>query len=414
MNRRNYIKKAFMLTASATLFPESIILANSPSAEKDLQKVKITDVKTASIQLGGYNVELVKVLTDSGLYGLGETYPQTAGAISNINFLKEIVVGKDPLQVELIYNEMLIKAKRSSSYSGAMTGAIAGIETALWDLAGKILETPVYKLLGGKYHDNLLIYHDTSPPEEYLNENAWLEVAASTVEYGFKAIKFDFRHSHATDWNRSSSNKEIESWCRIIEKTKSFLDPDYFFGIDLKYKNNVADSIRIVNEMKDLDLWFIEDPLPPQNISALKKVTDSSDIPIMSGENLYTRHTWRELIESQACDYIHPDTQKCGGLLETKWIADWADMYYIPMACHNLCSPVGTMASAHLCTATKSFFTLESDSIDIPHWADIIVRENDDKFYKDGYLSVSDKPGLGITLNDEICKNHLKPGSNYF
>jgi L-alanine-DL-glutamate epimerase-like enolase superfamily enzyme len=135
-------------------------------------------------------------------------------------------------------------------------------------------------------------------------------------------------------------------------------------------------------------------------------------VPICTGENLYTRHTWRPFIEGQACDIIQPDMQKCGGLLETKRIADWADLYYMPMACHNLCSPVGTFASGHVCAAIRSFITLESDSVELPHWQDIIQR--DGPIYKDGYLEIPDKPGFGIELNEEVCRRHLAEGTGFF
>ena len=383
------------------------------NAETDLGRVKITEVKTASIRLGKYDTELVKVYTNVGIHGLGETYPQTAGALQNLDFIKRAVIGKDPLQVEYLFYKMLTLGKRSSSRTGAMSGAIAGIETALWDLAGKILNVPVYKLLGGKFHKKLLIYHDTSPPKHRLDPKAWLDVARESVEYGFKAIKFDFGQ-RKNPWSRTFSGKELGSWIKIVEATREYLGPDFKFGIDLKYRNSMPDAQRLINALEPYGLWFIEDPLPPQNIAAMKKITDEANVPIMTGEHFHTRQTWRELIETQACDYIHPDTQKCGGLLETKWIADWADLYYMPMACHNLCSPVGTMASAHLCTATRSFFTLESDSINLPYWKDLIVRERDGKFYEKGQLTVSDKPGLGIELNEDVCKAHLAKGSSFF
>ncbi len=109
---------------------------------------------------------------------------------------------------------------------------------------------------------------------------------------------------------------------------------------------------------------------------------------------------------------IHPDPQKCGGLLETKKIADWADLYNINMLCHNGCSPVGTIASGHLCMAIKSFLALESDSVDLPYWQDIIQREK--PIYKDGYLEIPNKPGLGIELNNDVCRKHLVNGYRFF
>jgi L-alanine-DL-glutamate epimerase-like enolase superfamily enzyme len=413
MNRRDFIKMGASLSTAMVLFPKSLIARSAPKANSELGKVKIKDVKIATIRLGYYNTQILKVTTDSGLYGLGEAYPNTAGIYDNINFIKDAVIGEDPLHVEYLFHKMLVQGKRSSSRTGAMSGAIAGIETALWDLAGKILNVPVYILLGGKFHEKLLIYHDTGAPEHYLDPEAWLEIARESVDYGFKAIKFDFSHRN-NKWSRTISNKEVQSWVKVVEKTRDFLGSEFKFGIDLKYKNNLPDALRTIHALEEFDLWFIEDPLPPLNIPAMKKVTDESSIPIMTGEHFWTRQTWRELIETQACDYIHPDTQKCGGLLETKRIADWADLYYIPMACHNRCSPVGTMASAHLCTATRSFFTLESDSIDLAFWKDLIIRDSQGKFYKNGYLTVSDKPGLGIELNEDVCKANLAPGSSFF
>ena len=117
-------------------------------------------------------------------------------------------------------------------------------------------------------------------------------------------------------------------------------------------------------------------------------------------------------IEKQACDIIQPDTQKCGGLLETKRIADWADLYYLNMLCHNMCSPVGTIASAHACLAIRSFVALESDSVEIPDWQHVVLW--DGPLYKDGYLEIPNKPGLGIELNEEVCRKHLAPGSRLF
>jgi L-alanine-DL-glutamate epimerase-like enolase superfamily enzyme len=164
--------------------------------------------------------------------------------------------------------------------------------------------------------------------------------------------------------------------------------------------------------VEHLKLWFIEDPIPPQNADALAQITRVSKTPICTGENLYTRHTWRDFIEKRACHIIQPDPQKAGGLLETKKIADWADLYYMTMACHNMCTPVGTVGCAHSCASIRNFVALESDSIEIPHWQDIIKRNG--PIFRNGYFELTNKPGLGIELNDEVCKRHLVPGSRYF
>ena len=159
-------------------------------------------------------------------------------------------------------------------------------------------------------------------------------------------------------------------------------------------------------------MWFLEDPLPPENFEAFARLTAASNVPIATGENLYARQGFRPFIEKQACEIIQPDAQKCGGLLEMKKIAGWADLYYMNMLCHNGCTPVGTIASGHACAAIKSFYALESDSLEVPYWADII--QHDGPVYQDGFLILENKPGFGIELNEAVCREHLAEGSGYF
>jgi L-alanine-DL-glutamate epimerase-like enolase superfamily enzyme len=204
----------------------------------------------------------------------------------------------------------------------------------------------------------------------------------------------------------------MTQWVKILEAVRKEIGEHYPLAVDLHFNYNLADSLRFTNMTEDLNLWFIEDPIPPQNADAMARFTRASEVPTCTGENLYSRHTFRDFIEKQACDIIQPDPQKVGGLLETKKIADWADLYYITMACHNMCTPVGTYASAHACAAIRSFVTLESDSVELPHWQDII--QHDRNLYQDGYLVLENKPGLGIELNEDVCRRHLAPGSDYF
>ena len=182
--------------------------------------------------------------------------------------------------------------------------------------------------------------------------------------------------------------------------------------MDLHWGYNTREAMRFVKMIEHLNLWFLEDPIPPENAEAFARLTAASNVPIATGENLFTRQSFRPFIEKQACDIIQPDIQKCGGLLEAKKIADWADLYYINMFCHNMCSPVGTIASGHACLAIRSFVSLESDSVELPYWQDIVQR--DGPIYRDGYLEIPNKPGLGIELNEEVCRKHLAAGSTFF
>jgi len=403
MNRRKFITTAG--GASALGFAPALggELFTPPGVNSHLGKVKITDVKTTTIKIK-YPVHLVKIFTDSGLYGIGEAYNRW-GIVDHIEALKNQIIGEDPLQVGYLYAKMMDRGIGQGSWTGTMSGAISGIEIALWDLAGKILSVPVYTLLGGKFRDKILIYHDTGSPGTS-EPKPWVEEAIrSRDEYGFKAMKFDLNPKQGERWNRTLQSADMRDWMNILEAIREELGPDFPLGVDLHWKYNTRDALIFIQMTEPINLWFMEDPIPPQNAESLKRITDATKVPIVTGENLYTRHTWRPFIEKQACDAIQPDLQKCGGLLEAKWIADWAGMFNMPMFAHNMCSPVGTVASAHACAAIQTFVSLESDSVELPYWKDIII--NDGSLYKDGYLEMTDKPGLGIELNEDVCKEHL-------
>jgi L-alanine-DL-glutamate epimerase-like enolase superfamily enzyme len=422
INRRRFLAGTAATAASAFLPEQSQVLKAMPQAASDFGKVKITAVKTASVMIN-YPAHLVRIDTDAGISGIGEAFNRD-GILDHIGALKQVIIGEDPLQVDYLFQKMIEARLGGGSWTGSLASSISGIEIALWDLAGKILNVPVYVLLGGKFRDKLLIYHDTGSPKT-ADPGPWVEEARRSVEYGFKAMKFDLDWESRGQWlsgqpfqyrgeifNRGISSLEMEQWVKILEAVRLELGPHYPLAVDLHFNYNLGDSLRFTNMTEDLNLWFIEDPIPPQNADAMARFTRASKVPTATGENLYTRQTFRDFIEKQACDIIQPDPQKVGGLLETKKIADWADLYYITMACHNMCTPVGTIANAHACASIRSFVTLESDSVEIPHWNHII--QSDGKVVRDGYIEMTAKPGLGIELNEEVCRANLAAGSGYF
>ncbi len=410
LSRRKLLAAAGGIAAAGCLAERSQILKAAPQAATEFGRVKITDVKTASVKLTYYAAHLVKVTTDSGLYGLGEAYNR-GGVIDHIHRIKRRIIGRDPLQVDVLYQAMSDTGIGEGSRAGSLCGAISGIETALWDLAGKVLNVPVYVLLGGKFRDKVLIYHDTGSPNRQ-DPKPWVAEAQRSRALGFKAMKFDLNPFRGERWNRSLASEDMKVWVKILEAIRVELGPDFPLGVDLHWKYNTREAMRFVQMVEHLNLWFLEDPMPPENADAFARLTAASKVPIATGENLYTRQSFRPFIEKQACDIIQPDAQKCGGLLEMKRIADWADLYYLGMLCHNMCSPVGTIASAHACAAIRSFLALESDSVELPHWQDII--QHDGPIYRNGYFELPNKPGLGIELNEDVCRKHLAAGSGFF
>ena len=421
-DRRQFLQAGLAATAGSFLPDTSHILRAHPAAESHFGKVRITAVKTASVHIK-YPAHLVRIETDSGLFGIGEAYNRE-GILDHVHSFEDILAGEDPLQVDYLATKMAEAKLGHGSWTGTLPGAISGLETALWDLAGKILGVPVYVLLGGRFRDKILIYHDTGSPRTP-DPAAWVAEAEKSLAYGFQATKFDmdwegrgqaiagrpFRYRGEL-WNRGISSLEMKQWRAILVAVRERLGEHYPLGIDLHFNYNYSDALTFSRMVEDLNLWFIEDPIPPQNADAMARFTHECNIPTCTGENLYTRPTFRPFIEKQAADILQPDPQKAGGLLETKRIADWADQYYITFACHNMCTPVGTVANAHACAAIRSFVALESDSVELEHWDDLIDRNG--PFYQDGYYVLNDRPGLGIELNEEICRRHLTGGSAYF
>ncbi len=158
-------------------------------------------------------------------------------------------------------------------------------------------------------------------------------------------------------------------------------------------------------------LW-LEEPVPPENVAAMREVKRVSPVPLCAGENLYLRWGFRDLLEQQAVDYIMPDIPKCGGLSECRKIANMAEVYYVPLAPHNVCGPLGTMASAHVCASIPNFLVLEWHWIDYEGWDDLTIQ--DQPVIQNGHVVLTDKPGIGIEVNDEVARRYVRPGTQYF
>lgn len=386
--------------------------------------MKITDIRTASIQ-GNFSWVLVKVFTDENITGLGECY-WGAGVEAAAQQMKGLLIGEDPHNVDYLYQKMVRGMSGAGSTGGAIVSAISGIELALWDVKGKALNTPIYNLLGGKYREKIKVYADCGHGEEPTPES-WAERARQAVAKGFRAIKFDIdnaaperfndpTHLSQVGWFQSQqrlvSNQELDFMVELLTAVRSAIGPYIDLAVDCHWTYNTRDAIRMAQAFEPLRLIWLEDPTPPDNVEALKRVTDASPVPICTGENHFTRHGLRELITAQAVDIVQPDIPHVGGLLEAKKIADLADIYYIPVAAHNVCSPVGTLAACHSCASMRNFTVLEFHAQDVPWWDQMITQES--PLIQDGYILLPDRPGLGLELNDEVARQHVAVGSTYF
>lgn len=386
--------------------------------------MKITDVRTAVIA-GNFDWILVRVYTDEGLIGLGEAY-WGAGVEDLIHAAKRLIIGENPFNIARLYEKMIRGLSGAGSLAGATVTAISGIEIALWDLVGRALETPIYNLFGGRFRDKIRVYADCHAGDEGTPESD-AEKARRVVAAGFTALKFDLdipnpytrdisddpdpRRWWYEPYNRTISTAERKFMEARVAAIREAVGPDVMLAVDCHWKYSVSDAIQLARALEPYDLLWLEDPVPPENIDALAKVAASTSTPICTGENLYRKHGYRELIEKQAADVISPDIPKMGGLLEARKVADHADTYYIPIAPHNVSSPIGTVAAAHVCAAIPNFLVLEFHAMDVPWWDDLVTGG---PVIKDGFIHLTDKPGHGLELNEDVARAHLKPGSTFF
>ncbi len=374
--------------------------------------MKITHV--GAVLLTPFPWVLVKVKTDEGITGIGEAY-HGAGVhhiVTDPRLTERALIGKDPRNVDKLFHDMMYSMSASGFYQGAVMSAISGIEMALWDITGQASGIPIWQLLGGKFRDKIRVYNDchagnTETPESYA------EKAKAVEGRGFDAIKFDIdpQPTERDKYNRCISNHDIAYFIDVVTAIRDILEPNTDLLIDAHWKYTPVDILKVAYAFEDLNLMWLEDPVPPGNIEAMAKVTAATRTPICTGENFYTRHGFRDLIQGQAADIISPDHAKAGGLLEGRKIADLADMYYIPVSPHNICSPIGTMAVSHLCAAIANFQVLEFHHLDNEVWNTLTIERN---LIQNGHIDIPGKPGLGVTVDEEVARRVAKEDLGYF
>ncbi|MGJ5819537.1 mandelate racemase/muconate lactonizing enzyme family protein [Paludibaculum fermentans] len=376
-------------------------------------KLKITDVRTAYVTVHGPQLH-VRIYTDQGLIGQGEATDSALGGAAIIAGFRRFLVGQNPLNVEAIWERIRTAGVFAGAQSGQYITALTGIEIALWDLCGKAVGLPVYQLLGGKVRDKVRIYCDSANhhPDDPLAKQKLNEIE----KMGFTAAKIDI--DEAMDPNRfdrvnwTANNAEIDRMVKEVAFVRETLGKQVELAVDMHGRYDATTGKRVAIELEPFRLLWLEEPVPAENIDAMRDIRQSTKTPICCGENLFLRHGFREVLEKRAADIIMPDIQKCGGLLESRKIADMAHTYYVPFAPHCVVSPIGTMASCHVCAAVPNFLVLEWHWISrLPLWRDF-VKEGE--IIEKGYVTVTDRPGLGVEMNEEAARKSQMPGSKWF
>ena len=356
---------------------------------------------------------LIKVRTDEGLVGIGEAY-HGAGVhhIAVDERLTRPLIGQDPRNVDRLWRDMQRSMSASGFYQGAVMSAISGIEMALWDLTGQALGTPIWQLLGGRFRDRIRLYNDCHAGDED-DPASWVAKAREVEARGFDALKFDIdpRPSQRDPYNRGIRNRDIAWYVEAITAVREALDPDTDLAVDAHWRYAPSDILKVAYALEDLNLLWLEDPIPPENVEAMARVKAATRTPICTGENLYTRFGFRELILSEGADIISPDLAKAGGLLEGRRIADLADMYYVPLSPHNICGPVGTVAACHVCAAAPNFQVLEFHHLDNELWNTLTVERD---LIQDGHMDVPTRPGLGVSVDEDVARAAAREDLGFF
>ena len=416
----SYARRRFLQAAGLVLFPA----AYARQASYLRKKVKITDVKCMIVR-GTCDWNLIRIETDAGLYGVGEAYWGWGVKDLVVNKMKGILLGEDPLNVDKLYTKMLMESAGAGAIGGATVSAASGIEIALWDLAGRILQTPACNLLGGRFRDKVRFYRTTQVPKEHPEDMAsWRDLVRRTKaeRWGWTAFKFQgdgiprsldpqYQQPGHDRYLRNLKHGDIAQIVKVMETIREELGPDADFAIDLHWHYDVRDAIDLANALSGVRPMWIEDPVPPDNPEVMATVRQRSPVPVCTGENLYGFAGFQKLIELQGCDGVHIDIPKSGGLLESKRISDFASSYGIWTAAHNPASPVGTIASAHAAAAMRNFRIHELANW-IAWWPDLVIHEG--PIWENGYLTIQDKPGYGIEINPDVAKAHLAPGESWW
>lgn len=360
--------------------------------------MKITKIDTYLVNLGHRNIPYVKVHTDEGIYGIGEAYscgPDKA-TVEVIHDFEEWLTGRDPRDVEALYHLMYAGSRFPGG--SVVNSAISGIEHALWDIAGKAAGLPVYRLVGGKCRDKIRVYQSPrgGTPEE-LAENA----VALIEKYGYTAIKMSPLPGnwHTLPWNQALRETE-----RRLAAVRDAIGPDIDIGLDPHARIfEVGRAMQLCQVVAPYNPFFVEEPLRPENYDAMAQLNNKVAVPLATGEMLYSRHEFRELVNRQAVDIIQPDICLMGGLWEMKKVAAMAEAAYMTVAPHNPCGPVATAVNVHFAASTTNFLILEYHADDSGPRRELV---DEPMQLVDGYLEIPEKPGLGIDLNMDAVEKY--------
>lgn len=391
-----------------------------------MPRIEITDLRVAVVAGAPMTCPILRIDTNvDGLYGLGEV--RDGASATYALMLKSRLIGEDPRNVEKLFKKIA-----QFGHHGRQGGGVCGIEMALWDILGKHVGAPVWQLLGGRYRDRIRIYADTEMHPDPADTARHLK---QRMEQGFTFLKMDFGGFAETGMDFLGStvpypagmtradvvrtehmftgieltDEQIQAIARYVREVRRHVGYEIPLAGDHFGHIGVNSCIRLGRALEDCHLAWLEDLIPWHRTALWKRITDSVAVPTCTGEDIYLRAGFETLCREHAVDIIHPDLATSGGILETKRIGDMAQEHGVPMAMHFAGTPISFLANVHCAAATENFVALEFHSVDVPWW-DGLVSGIDGPLVDRGFTAVPDAPGLGVTLDEETLREHLKDG----
>jgi len=382
-------------------------------AEKATGRMKITGVKPWLVKSSAsYWGELlfVEVTTDEGVSGWGEITTTTKLAnralCAMLTQIGKALAGEDPSHIERLWHKVF----RSFTYMGSRGAAVecvSAIDIALWDIRGKVLDQPIYELLGGPVRDEVMLYTHPDQSKFTTKEGVIAEIQ-DIVKSGHTALKFDpfpyqgDREQRDGYLDGSMSKQDERTAAELTALIRETAGPDIEVLIDAHGRFDVPTAIRLCRSLEEagnID-WF-EEPVPPESLNALKQVREKVSAPISVGERAHTRWDFVPILENKLADYIMPDVTWTGGISELKKIATQCEAYYIPISPHDASGPINVVAGAQVMMTVPNFYKLETSRWDLSGYNSYIKTPLDNS---NGSLKLSRAPGLGLEMNREYLE----------
>jgi L-alanine-DL-glutamate epimerase-like enolase superfamily enzyme len=395
-SRRNFLKTSgslgFGLLANPLLPAFNFKTADDPGA------IRITGVD--AIYFKNAHWTWIRIHTDAGITGIGETYPFTQSQVGALKDLVSMIMGKDPRDIEGIWKSLYTRAAFNVT-GGAEMRIISAIDIALWDILGKFYKAPIYRMLGGKARESIHVYNTTNGIGEWTNEKDIEKIAQFLLDSGVKAMKiwpFDpvARKNHGSYISPSEIEANLD-WIRRIRDTVGMAMD---IGVEFHAYWNLPAAQRIATALEPFQIMWIEDIMFPENVEAYAKLSAETSIPVCVSERLATAYPYARFLAEKACDIAMFDVTWCGGLTAAKKIADLADTFMVPSAPHTYGGPILWYASAHLAIALTNLWIMESGYY---FYHDVYPNFLEEVLVPvDGVVIPPDEPGLGIRIREGL------------